>query len=245
VKPRGSSPFAACQALGVSTDAVWACGKALVQRIDPTTNRVAQTFELDVSRLQGHAAFSDDKIWLLAADGQSLLPIDSATGEVGTPLPLDVPCADLAGSGETVWAVCPWDNQVLAVDVTTGSVTHRLGLAGAAGIALGDQLWVACAAGLVQLDPEDQSVEAVYDLGAVKALDVAEGAHATWVRTGWDRTEPGPTFLVGIDPVAHQVTSVVTAPEISSGGTAQEIDGQIWTSAYDDGRLVRLDIPSS
>lgn len=243
VRPSGASSFASCQAFGVSTDAVWACGKSLAQRIDPATNRVDETFDLDVSHLQGHAVFADDSMWLLAADGQSLIPIDSRTNEVGTPLPLDVACTDLAGSGVTVWAVCPWDEQVLAVDVRTGAVTHRLGLVGAAGIAVGDYLWVGAAAGLVQLDPGDESVEAVYDLGDVKALDVAEGAHATWVRTGWSRTGRGPTFLVGIDPAAHQVTSMVTAPDLLSGGTVQEIDGQIWTSAYDDGVLVRMDVP--
>ncbi len=63
-----------------------------------------------------------------------------------------------------VYAVCPTDGRVLAVDVASGKVTGRRELADARVATISQRLWVGFADGLAQVDPSTLEVEAVYDV---------------------------------------------------------------------------------
>ena len=236
VPPMGNSQFAACQGLGAGA-AVWACGKAYVQRIDPRTSEVTEHFELEVSRSQGTIATADGKAWFLSGDGSSFLTVSEDTNEVSEPAPLGATCNDLASDGSTVWASCAADNAVLAIDAASGAVTRALTVDEPRRVAVGDYLWVSSAVGVVQVEPDDLSVKAVFDVGDVSTADVSESGDAAWVRTG------GGPFLVEIDPEQGTVVAVVTSGDLASGGNSLMIDGQLWATAYDDATLVRLTPP--
>ncbi len=93
------------------------------------------------------------------------------------------------------------------------------------------------AEGVAQIDPDTFDVESTYDIAVGYGSAVGVGETGAWVRT-----DGGP-FLTGIDPKAHQITSVVTARDLPSGGNVVEIDGALWATAFDDAALVRLDAP--
>ena len=237
VPPEGDSQFAACQALGVGT-AVWACGKSYVQRIDPRSNDITEHFELDVSNSQGTIAVAAGKAWFLSGDGQSLITISEDTNEISDPIPLDATCNDLASDGSRVWAACAADDTVLAIDAASGTVTQALAIDEPRRVAAGNYVWVSSPVGVVQVEPGDLSVKAVFDVGDVSTADVSESDGAAWVRTG------GGPFLVEIDPEASAVVAVVTTGDLASGGNSLMIDGQLWATAYDDATLVRLRPPT-
>lgn len=238
IPPAGQSQFTTCQGLGSSPGAVWSCGKGVLQRIDTASNQTVARIGVDISHIQGRFVWADSQIWVLAADGRSLIPIDTRTNDEGNAIPLDVTCSDLDVSETLVWASCPLDDQVIAVDVTDGTVIHRIGLEGATQVAVADELWVVFADGVAQIDPQELTVDAVYDVGDVRTAGVSVGDTAVWIRTD------GGAFLLGINPKTHDIFARVTARDLPSGGNSMEIGGHIWASAYDDGVLVQLDIPA-
>lgn len=239
VEAAGSGQFSRCQGFGSSPGSIWSCSPWVpLQRVDSASNRTVSRLEVEISASQGHLVVADERLWFLAPDGTSLSSVDLASEEVGAPVDLGHACSDLAADDPIVWAVCPWDDRVLAVDVTTGDVTHAVELEEARQAAVGADLWVSFAGGVAQLDKQDLSVTTVYDIGPGSPSGITIGADAVWIRS-----DDG-YFLVGIDPIGHEVSAVVTARDLPSGGNSIEIDGQIWATAFDDGTLVELKSPS-
>jgi hypothetical protein len=194
--------------------------------------------EIEMSASQGHLVVADERVWFLAPDGTSLSSVNLATEEVGAPLDLGHACSELTADDSIVWAVCPWDNLVLAVDVTTGDITRAIELDEPRNAAVGADLWVTFAGGVAQLDLQDLRVVAVYDIGPGSSSSINIGTGVVWIRSD------GGHFLVGIDPIAHEVSAVVTARDLPRGGNSVEIGGRIWATAFDDGSLVALEAPS-
>lgn len=239
VKATGNGQFAACQGFGSAPGTIWSCSPwGPLQRVDSTTNRTVESLAIEMSPRQGHLVMADSRLWVLTPDGRSMVPVDVATNEVGEPIALGAACTDLAAVASTVWAVCPWDDQVLGIDVEVREVVRGIQLDEPRQVAVADDLWISFAEGVGQIKLDDLSVTAVYDTGDGLPVGLAPGPHAVWVRT-----DGGP-FLVGIDPRAHEVFAVITARDLPSGGTSMEIGGEIWATAFDDGALVRLDPPS-
>lgn len=238
VRAAGSGQFSACQGFGSSAGAIWSCSPwGPLQRVDATTGRTVEQLEIEMSSGQGHLVVADSQLWVLAPDGNSVVPIDLETNEVGEPIELAAACTDLAATDSILWAACPWDDQVLAVDVTTGQVTQRIQIDEPRQIAAGDDLWVSFAGGVGQIDPAELTVTAVYDMGEGNPTGLAVGNGGVWVRN-----EGGP-FLIGIDPRAREIFAVITARDLPSGGNSIDVDGEIWATAFDDATLVRLDPP--
>lgn len=237
IAPEGESQFSACQGLGAGLAAVWACGDAFVQRIDPVSNTIVETFDLDVSDSSGHIAAVDGSVWLLSSDGHSLIPIDEATHEVAEAIDLGFGCEDLAARGSSIWVACPFDDAVLVVDAESRAVTSRLAIDEPSAVTAGRYVWVTSAEGVVQVSPDDLTVKALVDVGDVASADVTEGRDTAWVRT-----EGGP-FLVGIDIASGEPFARITSSDLRSGGNSLVIDGQVWATAYDDATLVRLRPP--
>jgi hypothetical protein len=239
VEAAGSGQFSGCQGFGSSPGSIWSCSPwGPLQRVDSASNRTESRLEIEMSASQGNLVVADEQVWFLAPDGTSLSSVNLATDEVGAPVDLGHACSDLAADDPVVWAVCPWDNQVLAVDVTTGEVTRAIELDEPRHAAVGADLWVGFAGGVAQLDLHDLSVVAVYDIRPGSSSSITIGTDLVWIRS-----DGGP-FLVGIDPIAHEVSAVVTARDLPSGGNSVEIGGLIWATAFDDGSLVELEAPS-
>lgn len=239
VKAAGHGQFAACSGFGASPGAIWSCSpRGPLQRVDTATNRTVEALSLEMSTLQGHLVVADQRLWAITPDGTSVVPIDLATNQAQEPLPLGLPCSDLAADDPVIWVVCPWDDQVLAVDVTTSEVVHRISLDEPRQVAVGESLWVTFAGGVSQIDLTDLDVIAVYQGEGLPSASFSIGDTAAWFRT-----DGGP-FLVGIDPAAREVFAVVSAEDLPSGGNVMEVDGHLWATAYDDAALVQLEQPA-
>lgn len=239
VKAAGHGQFAACQGFGASPGAIWSCSpRGPLQRVDTATNRTVEALPLEMSPLQGHLVVADQRLWVLTPDGTSLVPIDLATNHAQEPLPLGLPCSDLAADDPVIWVVCPWEDQVLAVDVMTSEVVHRISLDEPRQVAVSDGLWVTFAGGVAQIDLTDLDVIAVYEGDGLSSASLSIGDTAVWFRT-----DGGP-FLVGVDPAAHEVLAVVSAEDLPSGGNVMEVGAQLWATAYDDAALVQLEQPA-
>ena len=108
------------------------------------------------------------------------------------------------GDDPLVWAICPFDNQVVRVDTSTGEVTGRLELIEPSHVAVGEDVWIGFKAGVAQIDPESLSVDAVYDVQLNYGGSMLVTDDSVWVRCG-----DGP-FLIGIDPTKQRITAIVT-----------------------------------
>jgi hypothetical protein len=246
IAPEGESQFSACQILGAGGEALWACGDSFVQRIDPGTNTIAKTFDLALSKSAGNVAAVDGEVWLLGSGGQSLVPIDESSNEVGEPIDLGASCSDLAAVDSAIWVTCPFDDVALVVDVESRAITTQVAIDEPSSVNAGRHVWVTSPAGVIEVEPRDFSVKAVVDVGEVETVDVYESEESAWVRFGNVRGGPptGVPFLVGIDPSSGQPFTAVTSSDLRSGGNCLLIDGQLWASAFDDAALVRLRAPT-
>ncbi len=226
-----------CEGFGADDEVIWSCaGENQLVRIDPGTGKVSQP--LKVSRIgdQLRLVSSDTGLWIIDADGTTLSAVD-ADGRVVETVDLGKFCTDLAAGGSNLWVVCPTDNAVLEVDPAKGVVVKHLGLAEPRSAFVGDDLWVAFAEGVVQIDPATGKAKAVYD--ASPGLEGAIWAErdAVWVRAAGD------DFLTHIDPAAQKIVEVIEAPKLLSGGDVIVTDGAVWATAYDDGVLVSFSLP--
>ena len=56
----------------------------------------------------------------------------------------------------------------------------------------------------------------------------------------WVREEGGDAFLSRIDGSSAEVSQIIAANDLTSGGDVLEFDGVVWASSYDDLTVVRL-----
>ena len=123
---------------------------------------------------------------------------------------------------------------LLRVDLEEKKVTGKVAdLPLATSVSVGDDVWVGFEKGLARIDSRSLEMTMLQEAVApdrVKAI----GDHV------WVREEGGEAFLSRLDAATAEVTQVITADDLPSGGDVLELDGVLWTSAYDDGTVVRL-----
>jgi len=238
VPASGDEQFNICQAFGASEDSIFSCSPfGPLERISASTSRVTDELPIKMSRYQGHLVVASGRLWIISEAGDSMSGLNLEDNTLGEPIPFGSACADLAAEGSIVWAVCPWDNQVLRIDTSTSEVTGRLALREPWQVDVHDDVWIGFKGGVAQVDPETLSVDAVYDVQPDSGGAILADGRRTWVRCA------GGPFLVELDPVAQKVISTVTADDLRSGGNLAAIDGQLWATAYNDAALVRLRPP--
>lgn len=226
-----------CQAFGAAGDeAVFSCAyEGMMARIDPASNEVVSEVEVDFSSDQGHVVTADDNIWVLNPDGDKITPIHVNDNSLGKAIDLGSFCVELAADGPVIYATCTSDGLVLRIDSTRREVTHRLALTDPRTIwASPSGVFVSFEGGVAQLDPKSLEPAAVYDV----PLDLGGGIFADAERA-WLRAEGGP-FLTVIDPAAHKIVQIVTAPDLPSGGSALRVGDIVWATASNDGSLVGM-----
>jgi hypothetical protein len=223
-----------CQGFGSAADAVYSCAYAgVIERIDPSTNKIVNQVKSDFSSDQGHLVLAGDKVWVLTPDGDKVTPIDPSDDSLGKPINLGSYCVELSGRGSVIYATCTSDGLVIRVDIARREVTHRLALTDPRTIwASSSGVFVSFEGGVAQLGPESLEPAAVYDV----ALDLGGGIYADSERA-WLRADGGP-FLTVVDPVAHKVVQTITAADLPSGGSVMRVGDVVWATASDDGTLV-------
>ena len=241
IEPTGEGGFGDCQLFGSSEESIWSCSPfgGHIERIATSTSEVTDDLSIPFYRTQGRLPLISDQLWVIDPNGESLAGLNPEDDTLGAPIALGAVCSALAGADELVWAVCPFDNQVLRIDISTGEVTGRLQLSEPRQVAVGTDVWIGFKGGVAQVNPETLSVDAVYDVGLSSGSSISVTDDQVWVRC-----EGGP-FLVGIDPAAHRVTAIVIDKSLPSGGNLVPVDGQLWATAFDEATLVRFLPPRS
>jgi streptogramin lyase len=226
-----------CQGLGVTADAVWACGtEGKIIRIDPETNDIAATIEVPKINEQGRLVSHGGQVWLLTGDGDQLTGISEGTNEIGGPIELGTFCTESADriEGDMLWVVCASEGVLLRVDLAKRKVTGKVtDLPLATSVSVGEAVWVGFDKGLARVDPSSLDVTMLQEAvtpNRVRAI----GDHV------WVREEGGEAFLTRLDASSAEVRQVIAADDLPSGGDVIELDGVVWASAYDDGTVVRL-----
>lgn len=235
----GYTRVPACQGLTYDGRYLWSCaGENHLVRHDPTVGGAAD--RIGVPRLSDQTRFvsSHNLVWVINAEATGLTGLDRTTGAAGTAIKLGAFCTDLARplghDRNVVYAVCPTDGLVLAVDVAAGKVTRRLHLADPRAATVATDLWVGFADGLAQVDPRSLEVEAVYDLDLGLYGEIWADSHDVWVRA------PGSEMLTHIDPRRHRFLETLTSSAYPSGGDVLIFGDTLWTTASDDGVVLKV-----
>jgi hypothetical protein len=239
----GYSGLPACQGLAYDGSHLWSCaGENRLARHDPAPGGAADQFR--VSRLgdQTRVVPSNDLLWVINAEATGLAGLNGDTGKVESTIELGTFCIDLARplaqDTGTVYAICPTDGLVLAVDVAQERVTGRLRLNDARAATISDDLWVVFARGLAQIDPQSLQVIAVYNVNLGILGEIWADADDVWARA------PGKAMLTHIDPRQHRFVETLTSTAYPSGGDVLVVGDDLWTTASDDGVLLTIRLPS-
>jgi len=111
-------------AIAVGHGSVWVVDPAgVVARIDPATNRVAESFDFAVETL----TIAATEHWLLISSNDALLVVDPDTGRIDHRLPMKGISGLVARDGK-VWACETLDVSVYEVDEATAKVTQKVEL---------------------------------------------------------------------------------------------------------------------
>ena len=135
---------------------MWACAttdaSTDVVRVDPTSLAPVRRVRVNKVFDQLRLPFAGGQLWVLGADGASLVGIDPATA-TATTRKLPVRCLQLFGSGSVLLATCRVDNVLLRIDPASGAVNARRTIA-SPGFAVmsGTDMWVDTGEGVQRLD---------------------------------------------------------------------------------------------
>src|SRR5438105_537949 len=219
--------------------AVWVAlaAEGTVQRIDPTTGRIAATITVaDPQRLLAsgcapssqHAyatgsfglracdapsavAAGAGALWAVANDADAIVRIDPARNAVTDRIGLGFDAWSLTATDDAVWVSDYANDAVVRVDPATRGVVARIPVpAGPSEIATrGDTVWVVCSAAgqLARIDAKRNAVAATIAVGAW-ALAISVASDDVWVRGGSARDDGG---LYRIDARTDTVAAIVQA----------------------------------
>jgi streptogramin lyase len=214
------------EALGLAADSghVWAVAfeSSSLVSVDPTTNQVSATVDLDDGAASALAV--DEQIWVVAyamAGGSSLTRVDGHTAEVAGTFPTDELCCDLSSDDRGLWAIDP-NGAALRFDLETGELIDRYDIdvdrnVHVNGVHAGDAYWYASdTTQLSRLDPATGTIDAFVVGGGVPFL----------ARDGllWGATA---TDVWAVDDATGQVVETIAVPDsievISMEVTADDV----------------------
>ena len=162
-------------------DAVWvAPSSGLLSRLDPRTNRIAQT--LDPNAGLSAVAIGGDAVWVADSDANTVTRVDP-TGLL-TPIPVGHTPSGIAVGPNGVWVADTGDDAVVRIDPSTRAVTATIPVGKApAGIAVGaGSVWVANSGDgtVTRIEPATGKVMKTIEVGgSPQRIAVARGR--VWV----------------------------------------------------------------
>jgi DNA-binding beta-propeller fold protein YncE/pimeloyl-ACP methyl ester carboxylesterase len=228
--------------LEVTDDAVWVTSQfdEKLYQVDPTTNRVVNTFSIP-DHIEGVRAVGG-WLWLSRYEPNEVIRVDPATGALTDRVSFDSQ-PNLADDGERLWVVAERGgaSQVVEIDPDTVAEVSEIPLNGPPGFATvdGDSLWVANlgTTTVSRVDLVEGRVATVVDVDGEPRSVVAE-AGSIWVAVNKSGAEQTGS-VVRIDPATAEVTeSVVTGRWIHSLAAS---DGAIWATNFLDGTVSVID----
>ncbi len=229
--------------IAITDDAVWVASQAdeSLFRIDPTTDRVVETFPLP-DHVEGVVA-AGGWLWSSRYEPNEILRVDPASGAVSGRLAFATQPA-LVTDGDQLWVIAGVDDDGAAfrIDPTSMSIVEEVPLEAPGGFgAIGaGSLWVANfgRTTVTRIDLADRRVRAVIDVGAEPRDVVVAGASA-WVATNGAEPERAGK-VVRIDNERDEV--IATIPTGRDIGALAATDHAVWTANRRDGTVSVIDV---
>jgi len=245
----GTTPYGSPKSIATNGQIVWVTDVLhhAVDRIDATTNTIAERIVLDASGMPGVAgpinpfglALDGSGLWVSDFDQSLVLRVDTASRKITNVIAnVDHPEGLAIGFG-SLWVVEHRKAALARIDLASATVSSTIALPGSGPdgvcgmcvdsvVSSPDGIWVPLDLGkeIVRIDPTTNAVSAQIQLGRV-ADSLAVGDGAIWV-AAWDGTIPctdTKAVIARIDTTTNAVTGTTVVP---CAVTVAVADGDVW-----------------
>jgi virginiamycin B lyase len=240
LKPDAVLDLAGVGALAVIDDAVWVTNRAAgtAIRIDPKTNKVAQTIAVGQAPC-GAPVGGFGSLWVSLCGLPGVARVDLTTNAVTATIKTSVggESQSMAIGVGSLWLLTDAKGTLARFDpATNAAVAEAYLAAGSNALVFGQgALWATSAAGnlLTRLNPNTNVIVETITVGkAPRAVAVGEGA--VWTLNQGDGT------VSRVDPKTNKTTDVITLGPMGAEGEIIAGEGSVWVSAAGT-PLIRID----
>ena len=220
-----------CRDIGIGEGAVWVpdCGKGVIYKVDPLTDKIALTIPVDMFTSEGSIGVGEGSVWVLTPErgGRTLTRLNARTGDVEADIALPWSGTAVLVFEQAVWVTAAQKGALLRIDPQTNAMVASIPLGGTPKwIAAGEgSIWALNeGSGAVQrIDPRTNTVSATINLGAPEIGAITEGGGYLWI------SRPS-HILSQIDPGTNSLVRDYNAPSNrwQIWGTIRYGAGSIW-----------------
>ena len=213
-------------------DAVWISNKPKnsVVRIDPKTNKVAETVTVGKAPCSG-LAIAFDSLWVPNCGDQTVSRVDLKTNKVTATFPMGIADSEggLAASPDSIWMLTDKNGTLARIDPATNKVAAEIYVApGSYMAAFGEgAVWITSTAkNLVsRVNPDTNLVTDTIPVGkAPRFLAIGEGA--VWTLNQGDGS------VTRIDFKTNKVVATIEVGVPGEGGDIAAGEGSVWVTSF-------------
>jgi virginiamycin B lyase len=213
-------------------DSVWISNKPKnsVARIDPKTNKVAETITVGKAPCSG-LAIGFESLWVPNCGDRTLSRVDLKTNKVTATIPMGIADSEggLAASPDSIWILTDKNGTLARIDPATNKVVAEISVArGSYMVASGEgAIWITSTQGnlVSRVDPKTNLVTDTIPVGkAPRFLAVGEGA--VWTLNQTDGT------VSRIDPKTNKVAATIDVGVPGEGGDIAAGEGSVWVTSF-------------
>jgi virginiamycin B lyase len=213
-------------------ESVWISNKPkdTVARIDPKTNKVADTVTVGKAPCSG-LAIGFDSLWVPNCGDKTLSRVDLKTNKVTISIPMGIANSEggLAASPDSIWILTDKNGTLARIDPVTNKVVAEIYVAhGSYMAAFGEgAIWVTSTEKnlVTRVDPNTNLVAESIPVGkAPRFLAIGEGA--VWTLNQGDGS------VTRIDPKTNKVVATVEVGVPGEGGDIAAGEGSVWVTSF-------------
>jgi YVTN family beta-propeller protein len=214
-------------------DSVWVSNKPknTVTRLDPKSNKAAETIEVGSQPCSG-LALGFGSLWVPLCGEQAIARVDLKTLKVAAKLPIGIAGSEggIAAGAGSVWVLTNRKGTLARIDPANNEVVAELQVAPESyAVAFGEKaVWVTSTGQhtLTRVDPETNLIVEVITVGkAPRFLAVGEGF--VWTL---NQTEGS---ISKVDPKTNKVAATIDAGVPGPGGEIAAGEGSVWVTAFE------------
>jgi len=213
-------------------DSVWISNKPKnsVVRLDPKTNKVAETITVGKAPCSG-LAIGFDSLWVPNCGDKTLSRVDLKTNQVTATFPMGIGDSEggLAASPDSIWMLTDKNGTLARIDPSTNKVAAEIYVARGSYMAVFGEgaVWVTSTQGnlVTRVDPNTNLVTDTIAVGkAPRFLAVGEGA--VWTLNQGDGS------VSRIDPKTNKVVATIEVGVPGEGGDIATGEGSVWVTSF-------------
>lgn len=219
------------QMVAVSGDSIWVtqCAEKKLARIDPSTNQIVESIQLDVEPYA--LAIDGNFLWVTSFESNQVLRVDTQTKQVEAIQDIDKPLGITVGGG-AIWVAEHREGNLVRIDPATDTVAERIQLPDGSTpenvILVGDTVWVANNLGnsVSRIDSQTNAQTVISLPG--RSVNVSAGGGFIWIAILPEKDaeiDLSKYQIAKIDPASNLVVQVYEFPGAS--GSAY-LDGVLW-----------------